>query len=644
MEIVSEEQRKSCDVTLEQTGKDSTPEQPMDMLGEKEREEAEMDIELQKLEDELQRSGKKPFLAAKIVPKPSIFIWFLASFASMGGLLFGLDQSLISGAELYIPSDLHIDSSRMSMITGFMALGAIFGALSVYPVNELLGRRLTIIVACILYTAGAILEAAAGSFGTLLAGRMVLGAGVGLETGTVPPYISENCAKRWRGGLVSLYQVNIDLGLLFGYIAAAIFVDVSGNWRWMLGCSLLFSTILLIAMIFLPESTRWLMRKGRKLDSYMVWKYVRGLDALEEKEEFFRMETLVLEELEASKTRWILLDFIRRPRCRRAVVYAILLQLVVQQFSGINSVLYYMGPLMEKTGLSAQNAVYTSMIGGGTMFLSTIPAIYFMDRLGRRPVLLTLLPGVSVGLFIVGFSFLANNLKTQEAVYITGIVIYMFFWGSCLGPTPWVVASEIYPTYLRSTGVSINALCNWLGTFTTTYAFTNMLNGLTPTGTFVGLYNGVVIFGGIYLLFFMPETKNLTLEEMDQLFERPTKDIVHENWEKPNKYGVIWPTFVFEKFGSCHKIIIFQFVGMTCHAFEFCLLTQVKSRYYLLILCLPYISFCKDPISSIRILLEIVIHVNLQLNASKQNKFKYDMKVRLCCSKIIDELRRGAVF
>ncbi|GJD06430.1 Inositol transporter 1 [Galdieria sulphuraria] len=379
---------------------------------EKESEEVEMDKELSKLEEELQASGKKPFLAARIIPKPKIFIWFLASFASIGGLLFGLDQSLISGAELYIPSDLNIDSSRMSMITGFMALGAIFGALCVYPVNEL-------------------------------------------------------------------------------------------------------------------------------------------LETFEEKQEFFRMETLVLEELEASKTRWILLDFIRRPRCRRAVVYAILLQLVVQQFSGINSVLYYMGPLMERTGLSAQDAVYTSLIGGGTMFLSTIPAIYFMDRLGRRPVLLTLIPGVSVGLFIVGFSFKATNVKVEEGVYILGVVIYEFFWGSCLGPTPWVVASEIYPTYLRSTGVSINALCNWLGTFTTTYAFNDMLDALTPTGTFVGLYNGVVIFGGIYLLFFMPETKNLTLEEMDELFERPTKDIVHENWENTKQ---VWRDLAHFRFREVWKL------------------------------------------------------------------------------------------
>jgi len=522
-----------------------------ELQDEKDTEEIEMDKELQKLEEELRASGKKPFLAARIIPKPKVFIWFLASFASIGGLLFGLDQSLISGAELYIPSDLHIDSSRMSMITGFMALGAIFGALCVYPVNELLGRKWTIIVACLLYTAGGILEAAAGSFGVLLAGRMILGAGVGLETGTVPPYISENCAKRWRGGLVSLYQVNIDLGLLFGYIAAAIFVDVSGNWRWMLGSSLLFSTILLVAMLFLPESTRWLMRKGKKVDSYLVWKHVRGLETFEEKQEFFRMETLVLEELEASKTRWILLDFIRRPRCRRAVVYAILLQLVVQQFSGINSVLYYMGPLMERTGLSPQDAVYTSLIGGGTMFLSTIPAIYFMDRLGRRPVLLTLIPGVSIGLFIVGFSFKATNVKVEEGIYIWGVVVYEFFWGSCLGPTPWVVASEIYPTYLRSTGVSINALCNWLGTFTTTYAFNDMLDAMTPTGTFVGLYNGVVIFGGIYLLFFMPETKNLTLEEMDQLFERPTKEIVHENWENTKQ---VWRDLLHFRFREVWKL------------------------------------------------------------------------------------------
>jgi MFS family permease len=203
-----------------------------------------------------------------------------------------------------------------------------------------------------------------------------------------------------------------------GYIIAAIFDGVSGDWRWMLGSSLLFSTILFFGMFTLPESTRWLMRKGRKLDSFLVWKYARGFDTYEERKEFFVMERVVLYELEQARDRLILLDFLRRPRCLRALIVAVIYQLGGQQMSGVNSIEYYQASLMEEAGLTAQKAVYSSLIGGGVMFFSTVPAIYFMDRLGRRQLTLTLIPGVCIGLFITGFSFQANVLGFRLEIYL----------------------------------------------------------------------------------------------------------------------------------------------------------------------------------------------------------------------------------
>ncbi|EME31257.1 MFS transporter, SP family, sugar:H+ symporter [Galdieria sulphuraria] len=493
--------------------------------------EQEIDAELEKLEEGSIAKGGRRIFSSTLFGNPKYFIWVLASFASMGGILYGIDQSLISGAGLYVPTDLNYGSNKESMISGFMPLGGIFGAIMVYPTNELIGRKWSIIGACLLYTVGGILEADAQSWGMLLAGRMILGAGVALEAATVPGYIAECSTKRWRGGLVSLYQVMIMLGLLFGYIDAAIFVDVSGNWRWMLGSSLLFSTIFLIAMLFLPESPRYLMKVGKKLDSYVIWKRVRGFSTFEEKEEFFQMEQHVLEEIESAKGRFIWLDFINKPRCRHAAQYAIIL-MIIQQFSGINSVNYYMGTLMHETGLTKQQAVYTSMIGGGTGFLSTIPAIYLMDRLGRRTLLLSLISGVFIGLLIIGFSFLSSSTHTKEGIYIWGVVIYYLFWGSCLGPTPWVVGSEVWPTYLRSQGLFLTDITNWTGDFITTYAFPHMTAAMTNEGTFCGFYAGIVLIGTFYLMLFMPETKDKTLEELDQVFEQPLSDLMAENIQK----------------------------------------------------------------------------------------------------------------
>lgn len=499
--------------------------------------ETRIDEDIATLEEELARSGKKPYLLGRLIKNPKLFIWVLAVLASISGFLFGIDQSLISGASIYLPSDLNLNASETSMVVGFTPLGAIFGALMIMPVNEAIGRKYTIICSALLFTAGAILEAAAKSFGVLLAGRIILGSALGLTSGTVPAYVAENCAIKWRGGLVSLYQCMVAFGVMCGYITAAIFAGVEGNWRWMLGSSVLYSTILLLGMFLMPESSRWLMQKGRKLDSYLVWKTARGFETLEERKEFFVMERVILYEKDMARGRWVALDLIQRPRCRRALAIAVSYQFLGQQLSGINSIEYYQASLMEATGLSPLNAVYTSLIGGGAMFLSTIPVILLIDRLGRRTMALTFIPGVCVGLFITGFSFLATTLSARLGVYLTGMILFTAFWSLAVGAGPWVVASEVYPSYLRSYGVSIAAVSDWTGTFLTTYPFQQMSVAMTATGVFAGFYCGLTVLIGVILLLFMPETKNLSLEAINQVFEMPSSEVMRMNL---NNLKVTW--------------------------------------------------------------------------------------------------------
>lgn len=175
---------------------------------------------------------------------PRTFTWLLVAFASMGGLLSGLDQSTISGANLYLPRDLHLNTHQNSLVNSGMPLGAVGGALLLSPSNEYLGRKKSIILSIILYTVGAALEAASENYAMILSARVILGFGVGLEGGTVPIYVAETVERRLRGNLVSLYQLNIALGEVFGYAIGAIFLRVPGNWRYILGSSLVFSTIM----------------------------------------------------------------------------------------------------------------------------------------------------------------------------------------------------------------------------------------------------------------------------------------------------------------------------------------------------------------------------------------------------------------
>lgn len=302
----------------------------------------EADALIEQLEQEIRDSGKKKGLLDLEFANPKHFTWLLVAFASMGGLLSGLDQSLISGANLFLPLDLGLTTQQNSLVNSGMPLGAVGGALILSPCNEWFGRRWSIIIACILYTIGAALEAGSINYSMIIAARVILGFGVGLEGGTVPVYVAETVERRLRGNMVSLYQFNIALGEVLGYAVAAMFLSVPGNWRYILGSSLVFSTIMLIGMLFMPESPRFLMHQGRVLDAFRVWRRIRGTRELESREEFFVMKVSTEEEeaevaAGATGKRFPWLDFFTKPRARRAVIYANIM-IFLGQFTGINAI------------------------------------------------------------------------------------------------------------------------------------------------------------------------------------------------------------------------------------------------------------------------------------------------------------------
>ncbi|KAF2712459.1 putative sugar transporter [Pleomassaria siparia CBS 279.74] len=493
----------------------------------------DVDSLVAQMEEQLIQRGDQPARFAIAFKDPRHFTWFLVIFASMGGLLSGLDQSLISGANLFLPKDLGLVGNQNSLVNSAMPLGAVAGSLLISPANELLGRRMAILISCVLYTIGGALCAGAINFPMLIVARLILGAGVGLEGGTVPVYVAETVERRLRGNLVSLYQLMIALGEVLGYAVGAMFINVPGNWRYILGSSLVFSTIMLIGTLFIPESPRWLMHKGRDLDALKVWKRIRGTESRESREEFYDMKIMLqMEELEISQGRtkrfpWM--DLFTNKRARRALVFANIM-IFLGQFTGINAVMYYMSVLMNQIGFDPIQSNYMSLVGGGALLLGTIPAIFYMEVCGRRFWALATLPGFFVGLVLVGVSYQIpiNNTVAVQGVYLTGLILYEGFFG-CYACLTWVIPSEVYPTYLRSYGMTISSAWVFLSSFIVTYNFTSMQAAMTKIGVTLGFFGGIAIIGWFYQLFFMYETKNKTLEEIDLIFERPTRDIVKEN-------------------------------------------------------------------------------------------------------------------
>ncbi|KAK4032019.1 putative sugar transporter protein [Parachaetomium inaequale] len=442
---------------------------------------------------------------------PRYFTWVIVAFASIGGLLSGLDQSVILGATLSLPCSLGLDTRQNSLVNSAMPLGAVGGALILSPSNEWFGRRWSIIISCILYTIGAALEAGSINYGMIITIRVILGLGVGLEGGTVPVYVAETVERRLRRNLVSLYQFNIALGEVLGYAIAAMFLYVSGNWRYILGSSLVFSTIIFVGILFLPESPRFLMHQGRALDAYKVWKRIRGIETREARDEFFVMRVSVLYERQvvsesAVNKRFPWLDFFTVPQARRALIYANIM-ILLGQLTGVNAIMYYMSVLMSEIGFDDEKANYMSLVGSGSLLLGTIPAIFLIEKYGRRFWANTTLPGFFIGLVIIGASYqipLDTNLQGAEACYLIGLILY-------------VVPSEVYPTYLRSYGITTSDALLFLASFVVTYNFSAMQDAITRTGLTLSFHSGIAV------------TKDKTLEEIDLLFQRPTGEIVAEN-------------------------------------------------------------------------------------------------------------------
>jgi sugar porter (SP) family MFS transporter len=473
----------------------------------------------------------------------------LGIFAAFSGMLSGLDQSVISGALPGIRRQFirlgeweSLDDPKMkndiSLISSLMPLGAMAGALMMMPLNFYLGRRNSIIVSCLWYSLGAGLCAGARSIGMLFAGRFILGIGVGVEGGCVGIYISECVPPELRGNLVSIYQLMIAFGEVVGYAVGAIFFDVPGSWRFMLGSSIVFSSILWAGMCFLPESPRWLVSKGKTGRAWEVWKSLRDVSDPRNLEEFLIMEVTVKNEIERSAAVvWYrrYLEVCAYPRNRRALVYASAM-IFFGQMTGINAVMYNMSNLMAKMNFTERESVLMSMVGGGALFLGTIPAVFTMDRFGRRVWAQNIIVFI-IGLVLVGVGYLYTNKSydyflehkaTALGLFFSGIVLYMGFFGaySCL---TWVIPAESFEFNTRSQGMAICSTFLYLWSFVVTYNFDRMQAAMTYTGLTIGFFGGLAVLGFFYQLFFMPETKDKTLEEINELFFMPTRKLVGLN-------------------------------------------------------------------------------------------------------------------
>jgi SP family galactose:H+ symporter-like MFS transporter len=427
--------------------------------------------------------------------------------AALAGLMFGLDIGVISGATQFIKAEFAINDHMVEMIVSSMMLGAAAGALGAGWMSSHLGRKRSLILGAVLFVVGSLLCGVAWSPGTLIAARVILGLAIGLATFTAPLYLAEVAPEHIRGAMISTYQLMITIGILVAFLSDTAF-SYHGAWRWMLGIIAIPGALFLLGVLGLPDSPRWLMMRGRRDEAIEVLRRLRGDEVVVARE-----AADIQEQLKTPQRGWDL--FAENRNFRRSVYLGALLQLM-QQFTGMNVVMYYAPRIFKEMGYDTAAQMWFTALVGLTNVLATFIAIALIDRWGRKPILYTGFAVMAAGLGVVG-AMLHGGINGQTEQYFTVAMLLLFIVGFAMsaGPLIWTLCSEIQPLKGRDFGIGVSTCTNWITNTIVGYTFLSLLNSIGSANTFwlYAALNAVFIALTFWLV---PETKGVTLEQIER--------------------------------------------------------------------------------------------------------------------------------
>ncbi|MDP8293057.1 MAG: sugar porter family MFS transporter [Candidatus Orphnella occulta] len=436
----------------------------------------------------------------------NFFVYFVALIAALAGLLFGYDTGVISGAILFIKDEFHLTSIMEEIVVSAVLLGAIVGAAASGGVSDKIGRRQTIIWTAIFFAIGALGSAFAQNVIWLISCRVIIGVAIGVASFVAPLYISEVAPTEVRGALVSLNQLMITCGIVLSYVVDYAF-SASDNWRWMFAFGAVPAIVLLVGMLFLPESPRWLLSQS------LVKRARAILERIRNKENVDKELEVINKTLKQKAGGW---GELLEPWIRPALIVGIGLAFI-QQATGINTVIYYAPTIFEFAGFESAKVSILATAGVGIVnVLMTIVAIWLLDRLGRRPLLFTGLIGMILSLTVLGFAFRVPSLSgSLKWITVAGLACYIASFAISLGPIFWLIIAEIYPLRIRGRAMSIATVANWTFNMIVALTFLTMADKLGRSSAF-WLYALVAIAGLVFSYFYVPETKGRTLEEIEE--------------------------------------------------------------------------------------------------------------------------------
>lgn len=442
------------------------------------------------------------------------FVYVAVGVAAIGGLLFGYDTGVISGAILFIQKQYGLSSTMEEVVVSSVLVGAIIGAVIGGALTDKYGRRKMIILAGIIFTISAIGTAFSPSVSWLIGGRLISGIGIGIASFISPMYIGELVPAKVRGSLVAVNMLAITTGIVVAYLVDYAF---SGHkeWRYMFGLAAIPSIGLVIGMWVLPDSPRWLVSKSKVQQAKQVLQRVRtDADVTPEITDIQKS----MEKQGEGGMRGLFQHSLKMP-----LIVGLGLA-IFQQITGINTVIYYSPTIFKFAGISATGPAILAGAGlTGLMWCFHVLAIFLIDRVGRRPLLLTGVAGQVIGLAILGAAFQFPQLASFKSyVAIAGLSIYVACFAFGLGPIFWLLISEIYPLKVRGAAMSAVTVTNWAMNLIVAVTFLSLVSFIGHAFTF-WLYGFIAIGAWIFFYKLVPETKGKTLEQIEEHWRKGKK-------------------------------------------------------------------------------------------------------------------------
>jgi sugar porter (SP) family MFS transporter len=427
----------------------------------------------------------------------------IASVTALSGFLFGFDTAIINGAIVFLRRQFRWTEIETEFAAGSLLAGCALGAGVAGALSDRFGRKIVLLLSAVIFALSSVATALPNGLGGFVAARVVAGVGIGIASMLAPLYIAEVSPAAIRGRLVSMNQLAIVLGILISYLVGWALAGVGeGSWRWMFAVAAVPSLLFFGALFFVPESPRWLVKEGRHDEAAKI------LARLGEPPSQLReIERAIAEESGALRQ-------LLEKGLRRALLVGVTLA-ILQQVTGINTVLYY-GSIIFTEQAGAQStsaALWANVLVGATNLVFTVIALFTIDRLGRKVLLISAAAGMGVSLTALGFVFAVGSVTPSRALALILCYVACFSFG--MGPGVWVVISELFPTRIRGRAMSLATVALWLACLLITVTFLSLVKAFTAAGAF-WVYAVMCACTVWFVWKFTPETKGKNLEEIEQ--------------------------------------------------------------------------------------------------------------------------------